>query len=267
LPAPGEKPEVDHQPCDWESNCPRTVTERYMLNTKESIDFFKGLQKSLSLKRFDGYSGKGSHLDALAKYIWNVHLCESLYPCFQLLEVAFRNRVHTEVAYAIKVSDWIFKELPILYEEERDAIGKAKDELTKAKSPITEDYLVSEMKFGFWTSLLNSRYDRLWHKIIAGVLPNMPKTSRTRADVSVLMNSVRRLRNAALHHHSIWHWGDLKNRHDQMRLLISYICAPSAAIADNIDRFSFVHSTGMSECQKIASKILKSISKPANPTA
>ena len=78
------------------------------------------------------------------------------------------------------------------------------------------------------------------------------------------MNGVRRLRNAALHHHSIWHWGDLKDRHNQMRMLIGYICAPSAAIAEQIDRFPTIHAAGMAECQKIASKILKAVQKPEN---
>jgi hypothetical protein len=131
---------------------------------------------------------------------------------------------------------------------------------------VTEDYLVAEMKFGFWTSLLNSSYDRLWPKIIAGVFPHMPRTMRSRSDASILMNEVRKLGNAALHHHSIWHWGDLKDRHAKMRQLIEYICKSSAAIANEVDRFPAMYLSGMSECQKSASKILKSVQKPENPS-
>jgi hypothetical protein len=236
-----------------------------MLTTKESINFFENLQKSLSIKRFSGYATRGSKLDAFAKYLWNAHLCESLYPCFQLLEVAFRNNVHSQVGIAIGDANWICNQHGIIYPEEQEGIAIAKESLKAEKCPVTEDYLVSEMKFGFWTSLLNSRYDRLWHKIIANVFPNMPKISRTRADASIMMNRVRRLRNAALHHHSIWHWGDLKERHAQMRLLIGYICSPSAAIAEHTDRFPNIHASGIDECQKIASKILKSIQRPERP--
>lgn len=232
-----------------------------MLHSKESIDFFADLRRSLSAKRFAGYQLRGNELDALAKYLWNVHLCESLCPCFQLLEVAFRNRVHSQIGVVIKDANWILNESGIMYPDELDAIREAKVNLTKSGCSITEDYLVSEMKFGFWTSLLNSRYDRLWPKIIADVFPNMPKTSRTRGDASTLMNGVRKLRNAALHHHSIWHWHDLKDRHQQIRTLIGYICTPSAAVAGEIDRFSAVHSIGMAECQKVASRILTSFQK------
>lgn len=233
-----------------------------MLTTPESIDFFNNLKKSLSIKRFSGYQGRGTELDAFAKYLWNIHLCESLCPCFQLLEVAFRNRVHTQIGQAIKDQSWIQNEHATIYQEERDAIQKAKETLKNDKCPITEDYLVSEMKFGFWTCLLNVRYDKLWPKIIADVFPNMPNAKRTRGDASALMNGVRKLRNAALHHHSIWHWNDLKNRHAQMRLLIKYICTSTDITADQIDRFQAVHSNGMNDCQKIASKILASVQKP-----
>jgi hypothetical protein len=235
-----------------------------MLNTQESTDFFKNLRSSLSATRFAGYRARGSELDAFAKYLWNIHLCEALCPCFQLLEVSFRNKVHSQIGGAIKEPQWILNEHDIIYAEEKDAIQKAKESLGNDGSPLTEDFLVSEMKFGFWTSLLNSKYDRLWPKIIGEVFPNMPKISRTRGDASVLMNGVRKLRNVALHHHSIWHWRDLKDQHNKMRLLISYICAPSATIAEQIDRFPVVHSNGMSECQKIASKILTSIQKPGS---
>jgi hypothetical protein len=233
-----------------------------MLDTQESINFFGNLRKSLSEKRFSGYLGRGTPLDAFAKYLWNTHICESLYPCFQLLEVAFRNKPHSQIGSAITEPNWILAGHRIFYQEEQEAIIKAKESLTLARCPMTEDYLISEMKFGFWTSLLNARYERLWPKIIADVLPNMPKVARTRADVSTLMNGVRRLRNASLHHHSIWHWNDLKDRHKQMRQLIDYICTPSATIAEQIDRFPVVYSSGMAECQKMASKILKSVQKP-----
>ena len=238
-----------------------------MLNTKESTDFFNNLRKSLSAKRFYGYCGRGNELDAFSKYLWNMHLCESLCPCFQLLEVAFRNKVHAQIGVAINYPDWILNEYGFIYREEVEVIQKAKDSLKKDGADITEDLLVSEMKFGFWTSLLNSKYDRLWPKIIADVFPNMPKATRTRGDASFLMNGVRKLRNAALHHHSIWHWDDLKERHGQIRTLIEYICVSSSITARQIDRFPIVYSNGMGECQKIASKILASIQKPSDSSS
>jgi hypothetical protein len=238
-----------------------------MLNTKESINFFADLKRSLSPARFAGYGNRGSDLDAFAKYLWNIHLCESLCPCFQLLEVAFRNRTHSRIAGALKEPNWISNQHRVLYQDEQDAIAKAKQSLQLSVTPLTEDYLISEMKFGFWTGLLNSRYEILWRKIIADVFPNMPNTIRTRAEASALMNGIRRLRNEALHHHSIWHWKDLKDRHAEMRLMIKYICTASASMASQVDRFPNVYANGIGECQKIASKILREVQKPEDSQA
>ena len=235
-----------------------------MLETPESINFFENLNRSLSPKRFAGYKTRGGALDDFAKYLWNKKLCESLCPCFQILEVSFRNTVHLEIGVAIKDPNWILNESGIFYTSEQEAIKNSKKSLMDEGAPVDEDYLVAEMKFGFWTSLLNSNYERLWPKIIGGVFPNMPRTMRTRADASILMNGVRKLRNAALHHHSIWHWSDLKDRHGKMRNLIEFICKSSAAMANEVDRFPLIYSSGMSECQKSASKILKSVQKPGD---
>ena len=160
------------------------------------------------------------------------------------------------IGNAIKAPAWLSVEHGTIYREERESIQASKASLADACRPITKDYLVAEMKFGFWTSLLNARYDRLWHKIIGDVFPNMPRSKRTRGDASVLMNGVRKLRNAALHHHSIWHWNDLTERHAEIRNIIGYMCNSNSEIAVHVDRFPQIHSVGLGDCQKMVAKIM-----------
>jgi hypothetical protein len=202
----------------------------------------------------------------MAKYLWNTQICESFYPCFQLLEVAFRNRVHLEIGNCINDPLWITNEIGFLPDAEKQFIRESKDSLQLAGCPVTEDSLVSEMKFGFWTSLLNARYELMWCKIIDMVFPNMPKHIRVRHEASYLMNNVRRLRNSAMHHHSIWHWKDLRDRHKEMQLLIKYMCVESDLIAEKLDRFPEIHANGIGNCQKFVSQILAKIQNPANKT-
>jgi hypothetical protein len=209
-----------------------------------STDFFDILERSLSKTRFNGYRRHGTERDALAKYLWNISLCESLCPSFQILEVAFRNSAHAEIANVLGEQEWLSNKPGFLYADELTVIERSRESIAM-KRPVTEDLLIADMSFGFWTSLLDSRYDRMWHKLIAKVFPHMPKTIRTRADASRLMNAVRRLRNAALHHHSIWHWQDLQSQHSQMQTLIGHICKPSAAIASRLDRFPTVFASGL----------------------
>jgi len=227
-----------------------------MVEIKVSIGFFDKMGKSLSKARLDSYKEEnGSEVDALRKYVWNTLLCESLYPGFQILEVSFRNSVHFQIGETAKDPCWLSNQIGFLSDFEKEAIQKAKKSISDRRGSVTEDYLVSEMSFGFWTSLLDKRYETMWPKIIKAVLPNMPKTIRTRGDASKMMNTVRKLRNAALHHHSIWHWKDLKEQHEKMITLIGYICDSSAFLVSKIDRFPVVYALGYKNCGNFLGEI------------
>jgi hypothetical protein len=229
-----------------------------MIAADRATGLFPELERALSKSRLHSYkTDRDTNDEALCKYIWNTLLCESLYPGFQILEVAFRNSLHAELSKHTKDSQWLTNEIGFLFPDELQAIRESKRSIQQRNLTLTEDFLVAEMSFGFWTSLLDSRYETMWHKIITGVFPNMPRTMRTRKDASKLMNAVRKLRNAALHHHSIWHWKDLKDQHDQMQLLIGYICNINASIAAQVDRFSTVYSDGHKQCEKVVLAISK----------
>lgn len=219
----------------------------------------------MSASRFSGYHQRGNEADALAKYLWNTRLCESLYPTLQMLEVTFRNRVHSEIGKTSGDPTWLVSEIGFLPAEEIEFIQKAKTTLVRDGCPVTEDYLVSEMKFGFWTSLLNAKYELMWRRLLPTVFPYIPTRIRTRGDGSVLMNKIRRLRNAAMHHHSIWHWKDLQQSHQEVRVLINYMCQQTDLMADKADRFPEIYSNGIGDCQKLVSQMLKQIQPPAKP--
>lgn len=110
--------------------------------------------------------------------------------------------------------------------------------------PITPGCMISELKFGFWTSLFDAHYDKLWHQIIKLVFLAMPNAIRTRKETSRRINSVRHLRNAVSHHHSIWHWRDLKDRHREIYLLLNWIEPEFGSFIRKQDRFLDVLSAG-----------------------
>lgn len=209
-------------------------------------EFLKCFKRMVSEPRFNAFRGGNGNPDttAVSRYVWNIALCEALYPAFQILEVSFRNALHVEIAAIVGSADWLTSAPRFLYATELDTITSAKAELqTQGKRP-TEPYLVSQLKFGFWTSLLDSRYDKVWHKVIKGVFPGMPRTIRTRGEASSRMNTVRRLRNAALHHHSIWHWNDLEEQHRDCRTLIAWLGESGSVVANSVDRFPEVFKSG-----------------------
>ena len=210
-----------------------------------ATEFFTKLNRAISTPRFASYRKNGeTQEEALCKYLWNIRLCESLYSPLQMLEVGFRNALHTLVGIATKTPDLLKHRLGILYPDEILKIDIAEQSLRDRGKAATEAYLVSELPFGFWTSVLDSRYERLWHRIIKDVFPNMPRQMRTRSEASVVMNKVRRLRNAALHHHSIWHWSDLEEQHRSIHLILGWICESMSTIAISIDQFPKVLADG-----------------------
>lgn len=214
--------------------------------------FFIALERSISKTRLEAYRNGGSLPEALSRYCWNAAICESLYSTFQILEVAYRNAVHIEIGK--HSPDWLMDGGRFLNESEQSAIALARSEVVTRRKHATEHLLVAELKFGFWTSLLDVRYDRMWPKIIKGVFPHMPPTLRTRAEMSSRMNKVRKFRNAALHHHSIWHWSDLSGQHEKMHEVTGWICASAGTIARRLDRFPGIHSAGPSAFSEIVSK-------------
>ena len=224
---------------------------------QQSSNYFLRLERVLSTKRLASYAQNCvTEKDALCLYIWNIAICESLYPSFQLLEVGFRNAIHREIAKHASNPTWLTSEVGFLRPDEVTAIRSAKDAIKTRARPGTEDVLIAELRFGFWTSLLDSHYELMWHKIIADVFPYMPKHDRLRREASKLMQTVRRLRNSALHHHSIWHWRDLRDQHKQMHIMIGYICTSIAVMAKEVDRFPAIYQSGPGQLSAIADAII-----------
>lgn len=214
---------------------------------------FQKLERVLSQARFNSYKRPGkSESDAFNLYLWNTTLCESLYASFQILEVGVRNTIHSEISKEFADKEWIKNEHSKLLDYEKEAAKEAKMSLNKRMVRCEEPELVAEMSFGFWTGILDTRYEMLWHKITAGTFPYAPKALRNRAEISRRMNAARKLRNAAFHHHSIWHWRDLKNQHQGIRELIRWICPSLDEMAYTIDRFPKTFRLGVRECARIS---------------
>ena len=184
----------------------------------------------------------GSDEDTCARFRWNVALAEALYPALQGLEVGFRNRIHERIAAAVGKEDWFAA--GFLYQSEKEMVADAQAALADRNKPITIPLLIAELKFGFWTSLADKRYDKMWPKIIKSVFPTMPNHMRTRIEISRRLNKARHLRNSVFHHHSIWHWQDLKEHHDNVYDLMRWMEPEYAILIQARDRFPQVFADG-----------------------
>ncbi len=204
----------------------------------EQVNSFVDLKRALSARRLESYRPPGaSDEKTVQTYLWNAAISEALFPMLQQLEVAFRNTLHQSIGAAWGNSEWLMNGHPILDPREVVKVKDAKITLTNQKKPLTEDDLVGELSFGFWTSLSDSRYDRHWPRFIKAAFPNCINSMRTRDEISSRANKLRKLRNAVFHHHSIWHWRDVDQHHRDGFALISWISPELARITKAQDRF------------------------------
>ncbi len=88
----------------------------------------------------------------------------------------------------------------------------------------------------------------------------MPNVIRNRKEISSRLNAVRSLRNASMHHHSIWHWRDLKAKHCIARDLISWINQPIHKTLQQVDRFPEVFAAGETLHLKKTTLLLEALS-------
>lgn len=187
-------------------------------------------------------------LDLLERYFWNMALSEALYPSLHALEVALRNNIHDGATQLYGTLDWLTLQPPILVVSEQDKVTAVLGKLGGSPgTPITAGKIVAELTFGFWTSLLDKRYQhRLWPLLLRDVFPNMPRRLRTRHTASVRMSEIRRLRNRVFHHEPIWHWQNLRKQHEDLVEAIGWL---DRAMIDTItlfDRFPAVYGQGSS---------------------
>lgn len=209
---------------------------------------------ALSLERFAEYRKTAADdSEALARYTWNTRLCEALYPSLHYFEVALRNNLHSAISTRFPsgpwsdVQCWMDLTNPVLDEIERRAVNRAKGVLRDQGKPLEIGRMVAELNFGFWTSLLDVRYERsnvFWPHLLRPTFPRMPKTDRKRRIVSARINSIRLLRNRVSHHEPIWHWRDLKSQHDGILEALSWISSDLALLLRTIDRFEEVFHEG-----------------------
>lgn len=205
------------------------------------------LTPALSAERLSGYRlpADTDALDALARYAWNVAIAEALYPTLQSVEIALRNTLHVAIAGQLNNPRWLTMSSTMLAPREAATVAEAVLTLNRQGKPLTEGRLIAELSFGFWTSLLDRRYEpALWPSLLRPAFPSLPRRRRTRHELSRRFTQIRRLRNRAFHHEPIWHWQDLPRQHAELLEAIVWINPALAQTIRTFDRFLAVYMAG-----------------------
>lgn len=186
----------------------------------------KELELALSPERLGSYVNLagGSRAKAVSIYERNTALSEALYGVVQGLEIALRNAIHRQLSTGLAPM-WF--DVAPLEDYQSAMVIEAKHELLKDGRALTPSGLVAELGFGFWTALLQSRYEKsLWVPHLHKAFPHA--TNKNRADIHDQLMAIRKLRNRIAHHEPIVKM-DLPGFYSKALAALGWICPTSSA--------------------------------------
>jgi hypothetical protein len=210
------------------------------------IEFYTKIKAILSETRLATYGqDDAKEVIILSRYLFNSALSQALYPSLQSIEICIRNTIDHAMSEKYG-DDWLFVPPVFLDLRECCQISNAKKSLKNAGLPETKGHLIAELSFGFWTSLLDRRYERsIWQSCITSAFPNMPKSERTRKTLSTRFNRIRKLRNRNFHHGRIIHWKDLFQQRADIIEAIGWISPEVRELTEKLDTFTDTYSAGI----------------------
>jgi len=185
-----------------------------------SRKFFTSLRTSLSDQRIDAYrqSTTDTDIDLLECYLWNIAICEALYPTLQNIEIALRNNINDAIRSSCKNPHWLTDQ-NFLDAQQRHAVSFVIKKAKETGKTLNTGQIIAELTFGFWTGLFDKKYGTvLWNRkdLIRSAFPNMPNDIRTRQTLSKRFTEIRIFRNRVFHHEPIWSKNKLGQQYEDL---------------------------------------------------
>lgn len=128
---------------------------------------FEQVRDAISVERLKSYlqACGGDLAPALELYRWNHDVAGTLLRPLCDLEVTLRNALVRQLERTSDPEPWW--KLPVLTADIKAGrdLDRALQSLIRAGKPVTAGGIVAEMSFGFWVSLIGTRFDMsLWRR-------------------------------------------------------------------------------------------------------
>ena len=207
---------------------------------------FDSLKNSISEERLAVYRADGvDDTTAIARYIYNIALCKSLYPLINVFEVTLRNGIDKALENYYKQLDW--NNVIQLQQSELMMVNDALLKIKKHGKKYSHGRLVAELTLGFWVALIGRKYNNQGFQfaVIKSCLHGCPSNQKSSAVIQKNLTEIRFLRNRIAHHERIAHWKDLKQKHDLILDFIKWLNPDMHKIAFEKDTFDEVYSKGV----------------------
>lgn len=245
-------------------------------------EFFNNIEKSISQSRLSTYKNYGSGLtnkEAITNYVLNAKISENFYFLLQNLEVSLRNAIYDSFKTHYSSNNFFF-----LYEtnpRKRNAYSKkekhsvecwkmlcgARHNLVSKKISLNDGKIISELNFGFWTSILSSkdkRYTNMWRKIFADVFPNYNIVHSIDSDkvlVGTLINKIREFRNRIFHYEPIFNQVNLNQIHEDIIKVLGWISKDMQELSMTFDEYDLISMEKRHISKQFSKKVLSKKSR------
>jgi len=201
------------------------------------------LERSVSPERLARYSlsTNGDLEKALRLYAWNAEVSESLYSPLHHLEITLRNSFNDKLKSAYG-PNWYDNQSIAWTQPLSNAVREAKAKVIRKKPNFVPSDIVAALMLGFWTGLLEKRYDRtLWRFHLYHCFTVKP-ANFTRKMAHTELESIRRLRNRIAHHEPLI---SLRLDDEYRRLcdVLAWLCPDTADWMKRLNHFDSVWSS------------------------
>ena len=162
----------------------------------------ENLERLLSEKRLDTYYKmfNSNKSKAIEYYKLNTKVSEACYPMLANLEIALRNSVHQSFVVRFNTVNWFET---IEHQDLADQIKIAKSKITRNRQQLSCNKIVAELTFGFWTSLFNKQYAKLFWKPLMFSFKELDNEEMHKSKIAYKLNQVRKFRNRVFHYEPI----------------------------------------------------------------
>ncbi|MBR1714310.1 MAG: Abi family protein [Treponema sp.] len=207
---------------------------------------FDSLKKSISEERLAVYRADGvDDTTAIARYIYNIALCKSLYPLINIFEVTLRNSIDKALEKYFNQPDW--NNVIHLNQTELMMINDAMLKIKRQGKKYSHGRLIAELTLGFWVALMGRKYNNQGFQfaVIKNCLHGCPSNQKSSGVIQKNLSEIRFLRNRIAHHERISHWKDLKQKHDLLLDFIKWLNPDMYTIASEKDTFNDIYTDGV----------------------
>lgn len=173
--------------------------------------------------------------ESIDEYKLNILESQEYYILLSVLEISLRNSINN---YFNSKYDKNWNSDRFLHQDSMKKIDEVRKRILLSKKTLTHEQIISELSFGFWSSLFRKSYtNNMRLSDIKSIFPNLPSKKEkliTRDYINKKLNHIRKFRNRVFHYEKIINKAEYKNIKNDIFELLLYFDKDIYNLADEL---------------------------------